>query len=209
VSVKDLQDKSQPAVRKKVITHTFFFLLGVSTIFLALGTGASFLGELLSGLLTGDSGRLIQKISGLLIVLIGLFLIGFFKFDWLLKERRLQFTKTPAGYFGTIFVGMGFAAGWTPCIGPIFTAILLLAANEPTQGMAYTLFFILGFSLPFFILSFFIGSSKFILRYSSMLMKIGGAVMILTGVLLYTGHLALLSSWIYQLLNGTWFSRLG
>lgn len=209
VSVQELQQSPGARVRAKVMSHSLFFLLGVSAVFLALGLGASYVGQFLTGFLTGSSGLLIQKLSGILIVLIGLFLIGFLKVDWLMQERRFQFATKPAGYLGTIFVGMGFAAGWTPCIGPIFAAILLLAANNPAQGLTYTTFYVLGFSLPFLLLSFYISSSRWIMRYSEVIMKAGGALMIVMGILLYTGQLAKLSAWILHLIDGTWFSRLG
>lgn len=209
LSVHELREQRTAKIKAKVMSHSVFFLLGVSSIFLALGVGASYVGEWLSALLRGSSGLLIQKLSGIFIVLIGLFLIGFLKLDWLMKERRFQFARKPAGYLGTFLVGMGFAAGWTPCIGPIFAAILILAANDPSQGLGYTLFYILGFSLPFLLLSFYISSARWIAAYSERIMKIGGAVMILVGVLLYTGQMSKLSSWVYQLIDGTWFSRLG
>ncbi|MDQ0338923.1 cytochrome c-type biogenesis protein [Caldalkalibacillus uzonensis] len=209
ISVQDLQQSKNPTIRARVMTHSLFFLLGVSSIFLALGVGASFVGQFISDFLRGSSGLFIQKISGILIVLIGLFLIGFLKVDWLMQERRFQFATKPAGYVGTTLVGMGFAAGWTPCIGPIFAAILILAANNPAQGLTYTSFYIVGFALPFLILSFYISTSKWIMKYSTKIMKIGGAIMIVMGILLYAGQMARLSSWIFQLIDGTWFSRLG
>ncbi|QZT32552.1 cytochrome c biogenesis protein CcdA [Caldalkalibacillus thermarum TA2.A1] len=201
ISVQDLQQSKSPKIRAKVMSHSLFFLLGVSSVFMALGFGASFVGELISGFLTGSSGLLIQKLSGIFIVLIGLFLIGFLKWDWLMQERRFQFATKPAGYLGTTLVGMGFAAGWTPCIGPIFAAILILAANNPAQGLTYTSFYIVGFALPFMLLSFYISTSKWIMKYSTLIMKIGGAMMIVMGILLYTGQLARLSSWILQLMS--------
>lgn len=209
LSVHELRDQQTPQIKAKVMGHSIFFLIGVSSVFLALGVGASFVGEWLGGLLRGNTGLLIQRLSGILIVLIGLFLIGFLKMDWLMKERRFQFARKPAGYLGTILVGMGFAAGWTPCIGPIFAAILILAANDPSQGLGYTLFYIIGFSVPFLLLSLYISTAKWIVTYSERIMKIGGAIMILVGVLLYTGQIARISSWVFNLIDGTWFSRLG
>jgi cytochrome c-type biogenesis protein len=209
LSVQELKEQRNAKIRAKVMSHSVFFLIGVSSVFLALGVGASYVGQLISGFLTGSSGLLIQKLSGILIVLIGLFLIGFLKLDWLMKEKRFQMARKPAGYLGTVLVGMGFAAGWTPCIGPIFAAILILAANHPAQGLGYTVFYIVGFALPFLLLSFYISTAKWIVTYSDRIMKIGGALMILVGVLLYTGYLARLSSWVYHLIDGTWFSRLG
>src|SRR5690625_7829432 len=88
-----------------------------------------------------------------------------------MKEKRLQSSKKPVGYLGTFFVGLGFAAGWTPCIGPIFGSILLLAASNPGQGVVYTIMYVIGFALPFLILTFFLGSTRWIVRHSGIIMK--------------------------------------
>jgi len=208
MSVKDLETNNKK-VRRSLMAHTFFFLAGVSTIFLALGVGATFMGGWLQDLLIGSSGDLVQRLAGIFIVFMGLFVTGIIKLNGLMKTKRLTFSKKPAGFLGTTFVGMGFAAGWTPCIGPIFATILVMAASNPSQGFFYTLLYIIGFSLPFFILTFFIGSTKWIVKYSEKIMKIGGAVMILMGVLLFTGQLNDISIYILRLIEGTWFENLG
>jgi cytochrome c-type biogenesis protein len=104
---------------------------------------------------------------------------------------------------------MGFAAGWTPCIGPIFASILMLAASNPSEGLLYTVFYILGFTLPFFVLTFFIGSTRFIVKYSQAIMKIGGSLMIVMGVLLFTGKMTEISIFILRMIEGTWLENLG
>lgn len=209
MSVQDLQSKQTKQVRMRLLTHTFFFLFGVSTVFLGLGLGASLLGQYMNDLLRGQSGLFLQQVSGIFIIVMGLFLLGVLKIPWLSQERRLQFANKPAGYLGTWFVGVGFSAGWTPCIGPIFAAILVLAANNPSHGFTYTLFYVAGFAVPFFTLSFFIGSTKWIVRYSSIIMKAGGVIMIIMGVLLYTGQLTRLSIFLLRLIQDTWWSNLG
>ncbi|WP_280771473.1 cytochrome c biogenesis CcdA family protein [Salipaludibacillus daqingensis] len=209
MSVKDLESNKDQKVRRPLMIHTFFFLLGVSSIFLALGVGATYMGGFLQDLLIGSSGDLVQRLAGIFIVFMGLFVAGVIQLNGLMKTKRFTLTKKPAGYAGTTFVGMGFAAGWTPCIGPIFASILVLAASNPSQGLFYTLLYIIGFSLPFFILTFFIGSTKWIVKYSERIMKIGGAVMILMGILLFTGQLNDISIYILRLIEGTWFENLG
>src|SRR5690625_212698 len=131
ISIKELQGEQTGHMRKKLLTHSFFFLLGVSFMFISLGIGATFLGQWIQSLLFGDSGLLIQRIAGIFIIVMGLFVAGWLNIPFLMQEKRLQTTKKPVGYLGTLFVGIGFAAGWTPCIGPIFGSILLLAASQP------------------------------------------------------------------------------
>ncbi|ERN54629.1 cytochrome c biogenesis CcdA family protein [Alkalihalophilus marmarensis] len=210
ISVKELQtNHKNQKVRKQLMMHSFFFLLGVSFIFFALGFGATFFGQWLEDMIIGRNGNLIQQLAGIFIVVMGLFVSGIIQFDWLMKDRRLNVGKKPAGFVGTTFAGMGFAAGWTPCIGPIFASILMLAASNPQEGLLYTLFYILGFTLPFFILTFFIGSTRFIVKYSQPIMKIGGAIMILMGILLFTGKMTDISIFILRLIEGTWLENLG
>lgn len=204
VSVSDLQNKRDFNIRKKVILHTIFFLLGISTIYIALAAGASFVGNVFV-----EYGQLIRQISALLIIVLGLFLVGFFKMEWLMKERRFQFSKKPVGYVGTTLIGMGFAAGWTPCLGPVISAILALGINNPQQSITYMVAYVIGFSIPFLVLAFFVGSTRWILKYSGIVMKIGGVIMIIMGVLLYTDQLDTISSYLFQLFEGTWITRIG
>src|SRR5699024_10617304 len=96
-----------------------------------------------------------------------------------------------AGYVGTFFIGLGFAAGWTPCIGPIFGSILILAASNPGQGLFYTVMYVIGFALPFFVLTFFLGSTKWIVKHSGIIMKFGAVIMIIMGLLLFFGLIQL------------------
>ncbi|WP_147803234.1 cytochrome c biogenesis CcdA family protein [Alkalicoccus halolimnae] len=209
ISVKELEASSNTKVRRSLMFHTFFFLAGVSTIFMALGVGATFMGQWLQDILIGSSGNLVQRLAGIFIIFMGLFVAGVFKLNSLMQNKRFTFTKKPAGFAGTTFIGMGFAAGWTPCIGPIFASILVLSASDPSQGFIYTLMYIIGFALPFFILTFFIGSTRWIVRYSGLIMKVGGGVMILMGVLLFTGQLTDISAFILRMIEGTWFEQLG
>ncbi|MCD5325981.1 MULTISPECIES: cytochrome c biogenesis CcdA family protein [Pontibacillus] len=209
VSVKELKDSSSFAIRKTLLLHSIFFLLGVSLIFMGLGIGVSLLGQWIQGLLTGNSGVLLQRLAGIFIVLMGFLITGWLRIPLFMNEKRMRLAKKPAGYLGTVFVGVGFAAGWTPCIGPIFASILVVAGTNPTEGTLYTLMYIIGFSVPFLVLSFFLGSTRWIVKYSERFMKIGGSIMIGMGVLLFTGQMASLSNYLLQLLDGTWFSNLG
>lgn len=209
ISVKELQGSQTSKIRRKLLSHSFFFLLGVSLVFIGLGVGASFLGQWIQNLLTGDSGLFIQRIAGIFIIVMGLFVAGWININFLMKEKRMQYRKSNVSFLGTFFVGTGFAAGWTPCIGPIFGSILLLAASNPGQGIFYTVMYVIGFVIPFLLLTFFLGSTKWIVQKSEIIMKIGGIIMIAMGLILFTGMMPRITEYLLDLVQDTWLSRLG
>jgi cytochrome c-type biogenesis protein len=125
ISVSELKSgESSSQVRRQTMLHTLSFIVGFSIIFYALGLTAGFLGNFFI-----DYRDLLRQIAALLIFIMGLFLLGIFQPQWLMKERKLQIKFRPAGYIGSVLVGMGFAAGWSPCVGPILSAILALATT--------------------------------------------------------------------------------
>lgn len=209
ISVKELQGKQDTKIRSKLLTHSAFFLLGVSLVFLSLGIGASFLGQWIQKLLAGNSGELIQRLAGVFIIFMGLFVAGWINITTLMKEKRFQSKSKPVGYLGTFLVGLGFAAGWTPCIGPIFGSILFLATSNPTHGVIYTVMYVIGFALPFVTLTFFLGSTRWIVRRSQIIMKIGGVIMIIMGLVLFTGQMPRITGYLLDLVKDTWFMKLG
>ncbi len=209
ISVKELQGNHDVKIRSKLLSHSAFFLLGVSLIFISLGIGASYLGQLIQSLLAGNTGLLIQRLAGVFILFMGLFVGGWLNIPALMKEKRFQSSKSPVGYMGTFFVGMGFAAGWTPCIGPIFGSILFLAASNPAQGTTYTVMYVLGFALPFLLLTFFLGSTRWITRHSQVIMKTGSIIMMIMGIVLFTGQMPRITEFLLQLVEDTWFEKLG
>jgi len=209
ISVKELQGHQTSKIRGKLLSHSFFFLLGVSLVFVSLGVGASFLGQWIQNLLTGDTGLFIQRIAGIFIIVMGLFVAGWININFLMKEKRMQYRKYNVSFLGTFFVGSGFASGWSPCIGPIFGSILLLAASNPGQGIFYTVMYVIGFVIPFLLLTFFLGSTKWIVRKSEIIMKIGGIVMITMGIVLFTGLMPRITEYLLDLVQDTWMSRLG
>lgn len=209
ISVKELQDGKDRKVRRTLLTHSMFFLLGVSLVFISLGIGASFLGQWIQNLLSGESGLLIQRIAGIFIIVMGLFVAGWINFNFLMQERRMQYQRKEVGYLGTFLVGLGFAAGWTPCIGPIFGSILALGMTNPGYTVLYTVMYVIGFALPFLILTFFLGSTRWIVQKSGIIMKIGGVIMIIMGIILFTGQLPRIAEFLLDLVEDTWMSRLG
>lgn len=209
ISVKELQGDKDRGMVRRLLVHSFFFLSGISLVFLSLGASASFLGQWAQQLLIGESGLLIQRLAGVFIIVMGLFIGGWLNLPFLMKERRFNYSKKPAGYAGTFFVGLGFAAGWTPCIGPIFGSILFLAASNPGQGIFYTLMYVIGFALPFLLLTFFIGKTKWIARHSGIIMKVGAILMIMMGLVLFFGWMPRISGFLLELIQDTWLARLG
>lgn len=169
-------------LQKRAILHTLFFLLGFSIIFVILGFGARLLSIENFFINYQD---LIRQIGAILIVLFGLMIVGWLNIDFLMKDRKIQFKNRPSGYLGSSLIGLAFAAGWTPCTGPILAAIFALAMTNPNSAMGYMIAYVLGFSIPFFILSFFISRIGWLRKYSNKIVKIGGYVMIAVGILLF------------------------
>lgn len=135
-------------------------------------------------------------LGAVLIVAMGLFMLGIFRPAFLMREYKWQVSKKNVSYLGSLAVGIGFSAGWTPCIGPIFAAIITLTALNPEMRFVYVTAYILGFSIPFLLMAFFMGKTRWILRYSEKLMKAGGALMVLLGVLLYTDQMTVFTAWL-------------
>ena len=116
---------------------------------------------------------LIRQLGGIFIIVFGLIIVGVFKPKFLMQDRKFTFKNRPSGYFGSVLIGLAFAAGWTPCTGPILVSVIGLAATNPESAMIYMIAYILGFAIPFFVLSFFITKMSWIKRNSMKFMKIG------------------------------------
>lgn len=197
ISAKELRD-GKGIFQRRALLHTFFFILGFSIIFFAMGLSASWIGNWFSG----SNQDFIRQLGGIFVVVMGLVLLGVFTPTWLMKDRRFHFDNKPIGYMGSLFIGTTYAAGWMPCVGPILSSILALGVTNPDQAIPYISAYTMGFAIPFFIMAFFIGKVKRILKYSSALMKVGGALMILTGILLYTNQMTTITIWFIQLYGG-------
>ncbi|MBS4189348.1 cytochrome c biogenesis protein CcdA [Bacillus sp. FJAT-49705] len=179
MSVGELKEENAMLQRRSML-HTLFFLIGFSLIFIAIGFSSSFLGTFFI-----DYQNLIRQIGAIFIFFFGLMVVGFIKPEFLMKEKRFEFKNRPSGLLGSILIGMAFGAGWTPCTGPILGAVFSLAVSNPNSAMVYMIAYILGFAIPFFILSFFIGKMNWIRRNSLLIMKIGGYIMMVMGVVLF------------------------
>ncbi len=198
ISFEDLtgtDDKKR--IRYLTITNSIAFILGFSTLFMAFGASSSAIGSLFF-----DYQDWIRIIGGVLVIIFGLFVAGFLKLNFLSKEKKVHLSGKPAGYIGTFFVGMTFAAGWTPCIGPILGAILVYASSKASAvyGLKLLSVYSLGLAIPFFVSSLAINSflsySKKILIHMRIIMIISGLLLITFGILLLTDQIRVLTGLI-------------
>ena len=196
ISFEDLTggvDKKR--IRYLTITNSLSFISGFSTVFMALGASSSAIGKFLF-----EYQESIRIIGGVLIVVFGLFVAGFLKMDFLMRDRKVHLSGKPVGYVGTFLVGMTFAAGWTPCIGPILGTILLYAGTQGSAlgGIKLLAAYSLGLALPFFISSLAINSflsySRRLMKYMRGIMIASGLLLILFGVMLLTNRVGELTS---------------
>jgi cytochrome c-type biogenesis protein len=179
MSVNELKNDNA-MLQKRSMLHTFFFLLGFSLVFILIGFGSSFIGGLLK-----EWDDLIRQLGAIFIIFFGLVVTGILQPAFMMSEKKAAFKNRPVGYFGSALIGLAFGAGWTPCTGPILLAVIYMAGTNPDSAMLYMIAYILGFAIPFFVLSFFIGRMKWIRMHSAKIVKIGGYVMIGMGIVLF------------------------
>ena len=192
-SMEELVDVNDARIRKKVVVSTTMFVLGFSVVFIALGMTASLIGNL-----AHDYRHLIRISGGILIILFGVHMSGLYSFRLLNMEGRLHMQKKPLHVLGTFLIGMAFAAGWSPCMGPQLGSILIMAGSQETiwRGTVLLGIYSAGLAIPFLILSFFINylvqflqRAKKAVRYVNMT---AGILLIIMGILLLTDKLTLL-----------------
>jgi cytochrome c-type biogenesis protein len=186
--------------RRTALIHALLFVGGFSLIFILLGASATALGRALNYYQVW-----IQRIGGLLIIGFGLVCLGVFNLGALSQERRVQLERKPVGYLGSALVGMAFAAGWTPCIGPVLGAILGLAATsaDVSRGMLLLAAYSAGLALPFLVAavavdSFLAWFQRF-RRFLPWVMRVSGLMLVGVGLLLVTGEFTRLAGWLQGL----------
>lgn len=179
VSFGDIK-KGKGLMQKKAILHTLFFLFGFSLIFIALGFSTTFVSSLFR-----EYDEIIRQFGGILLVIVGLVTAGIFTPQFLMKERKFELKSRPAGYIGSALIGLVFAAGWTPCTGPILAGIFALGVSNPDAAIWYMLAYVIGFALPFFFLSFFVTRLSWMQRNGQKLVKVGGYIMIVLGIIIF------------------------
>jgi cytochrome c-type biogenesis protein len=196
VSFEDLKDSTdRKRIRFLTITNSLAFIAGFSLIFISLGASSSFIGGFLL-----DYHDWIRIIGGVLVIIFGLFVAGFIKLDFLTKEKKFHMSGKPAGYFGSFFVGLTFAAAWTPCIGPILGTILVYAGTKGSAayGLKLLAVYSLGLAVPFFFSSLgfnaFLSYSRKISQYMRYIMIVSGLLLIGFGILLLTDNVTRLTA---------------
>jgi cytochrome c-type biogenesis protein len=188
------------ARRRVALLHAVLFVAGFSVVFVLLGASATALGRALNHYQVW-----LQRIGGLLIIAFGLVCLGAIKVAWMGQERRVDLEEKPLGYLGSALVGMAFAAGWTPCIGPVLGGILGLAATsaEVSRGMLLLAVYSAGLAVPFLIAAWAIESflewfQRF-RRFLPWVMRLSGALLVFVGALLVSGEFTRLAGWLQQL----------
>jgi cytochrome c-type biogenesis protein len=187
---------------RRVALTGLAFVLGFSTVFVALGAAAT----LVLGAFLEQYKRELAIVGGVLILILGIHTMGLYRIPWLLQERRAEMKARPLGLVGAYVVGLAFAFGWTPCIGPILAAILALAAQRETvwEGVVLLSAYSAGLGIPFLAAALamrgFFSAFARLKRYLRAFEVASGLLLVAIGLLLVTDRLALLARWFSKLM---------
>lgn len=195
VSVDEMRSESGAAAasRAQVFVASLAFVIGFSLVFVALGASATAIGKFLFAKLP-----LLSRIAGVLLIIFGLHTMGAFRLAFLEQEKRVHTQRKPAGAFGALLVGIAFAFGWTPCIGPILGGILAIAGSKNSigEGVLLLAVYSLGLGIPFLLTSLaidrFLSAAKRIRQHYHAIEVTSGALLIAIGVLILTGQLTII-----------------
>jgi cytochrome c-type biogenesis protein len=197
VSLEEMRGNAAPApapARLQVFVTSLAFVIGFSLVFVALGASATAIGKFMFARLP-----LFSKIAGAVLIVFGLHTMGVFRLAFLDTEKRVHSQRKPAGPFGAVLVGIAFAFGWTPCIGPILGGILAIAGskNSVGEGVVLLAVYSLGLGIPFLLTSLainqFFGAAKRIRRHYHAIELTSGALLIVIGVLIISGQLTIIT----------------
>jgi cytochrome c-type biogenesis protein len=187
----------QVGARRQVAVASLAFIIGFSLVFVALGAAASAIGQFLA-----ERQAIFNRIAGAVIIVFGLHTMGVLRIEWLYQEKRVQTSRKPAGVFGAGLVGVAFAFGWTPCIGPILAGILALAGSQETVGQGVRLLGIysLGLGVPFMatalMIDRFFGAMGRIRRHYHTVELVSGALLVIIGLLIFTNKFTVIAKWL-------------
>ncbi len=181
-----------------IILNALLFIAGFSSVFIAFGASASLIGQVLY-----EYQDVIRKVGGVLIIVFGLYLLGILKLSFFMTERRLvHFESRPVGYVGSFLIGTAFAAGWTPCVGPVLGTILAYASTTESMsgGVMLLSAYSFGLGLPFFLTAF--GMDTFLSYFKSLRTYLGGVsfvsggLLVLVGIMIFTDSVTLFTSFL-------------
>ncbi len=193
-----------------VLASSVCFVLGFSTVFIALGATASAVGEALRDALSwsfsvaGHEFNVLASVAGVIIIVMGLHFLGVFRLAAISKEVRYHHASRPAGYVGAYAIGLAFALGWTPCIGPVLAAILAIAGSEQSalKGAGLLAVYSAGLGLPFIAAAMgvdgFLLFSKNIRRHLTTIERVMGGLLVVTGIAFLSGAMQTLSYWLIE-----------
>ncbi|MBN9587345.1 MAG: cytochrome C biogenesis protein [Afipia sp. 62-7] len=202
ISLEDLTQKDNAQGWRpdwRVVSLSFAFVLGFATVFVALGASASSLGKAFTAYF--DT---LAIVAGIVIVILGLHFLGVFRIGLLFREARFQSVAKPAGFLGAYIVGLAFAFGWTPCVGPVLAAILMVAGIEGSAARGALLLgaYALGIGIPFMLASLFSGPFMRLMArlrgHMGAVEKVIGSALVLTGVLFLTGGMPRIAGWLLE-----------
>lgn len=198
VSFSDLQSAEVERERaRRIIVSAIVFVAGFSTVFVALGATASVIGQTIA-----QYFGVLSVIAGVIIIIMGLHFLGLFRIAFLYREARVDVRNKPAGFVGAYVMGLAFAFGWTPCVGPVLAAILFIAGAEDTalRGAGLLAVYSFGIGLPFILAAVF--ASRFInwanrfKRHMATVEKAMGGLLVITGLLFVTGQMSRIAQWL-------------
>jgi cytochrome c-type biogenesis protein len=187
------------AAHRRVVVAALFFVLGFTTVFVALGASASMLGQAVQAY-----RHQLSIAAGVVIILFGLHFLGVFRIPLLYRDVRFRASAAPASFLGAYVIGLAFAFGWTPCIGPILSAVLTTAMNEASlgRGVGLLLVYSLGLGIPFVLAAVairpFLGLMQMFRRYLGAVEKAMGVLLIITGLLFLTGSINWFGQWLLE-----------
>ena len=200
ISFEELtREEGTKDLRRIILFNSFIFILGFSTVFVViLGASAQLFGQLFM-----EYQGLIRKIGGLVIIFLGIHIIGIVNIRLLQRDKRFHFFRQkPAGFLGSFFVGMGFAAGWTPCIGPILSMIFAMAMTSESSWAGVLLFasYSMGLAIPFMLTSLgintFLSYFQRLKRHMRLISIVTGVLLMVTGVLIFFDSFAIISGYL-------------
>ena len=197
-SLEELKADQGTPGRRRVLLHALAFIAGFTLVFMLIGLSASAIGGVFN-----EYKDWIARIGGIVIIVLGLNMVGLFKISFLAMDKRLHVRSANRSLLASFLVGIGFAAGWSPCIGPILSGIILLASQEQLGPAAFLLFvYSMGLAIPFLLTAAAItqalGALNRIKRYLGAIEVAAGAFLIATGVVLVTGSFTRIAGFFYQ-----------